>query len=125
MLERFDGLCLPFTSPESIICLYVFSVFRRIFHIHRWYHWNRQHMAVMMLVFLLVDHGHIYSVVFMNKIIYHMLWAMQRALEKAYRHVNKTKQFTERYIEQNFISSVNPIYTKYVRYQTDIDRTKL
>lgn len=65
----------------------------RISRIHRWCRCNRRHMVAMMLVSSPADPGHIYSVVFMNKIIYRMLWAMQRALEKVYRLVNKTKQW--------------------------------
>lgn len=67
--------------------------FCRISRIHRWCHWNLQHMAAMMLVSSPAAHGHIYSVVFMNRITYHMLWAMHRALGKAYRLVNKNKPF--------------------------------
>lgn len=77
------------THPE------VFSLslsIHRISRIRRWCHWNRRHMAAMMLVSSPAGLGHIYSVVFMNKTIYHMPWAMRRALERAYRRVNKTKQ---------------------------------
>lgn len=81
------------------------GVFCRISHIRRWCHWNRRHMAVMMLVSLPADHGRIYLQAFMSKIIYHMLWRMHRALEKACRHVNKTKH---NYLHSRFVCYATP-----------------
>lgn len=85
------------------------SFISRISRIHLWYHWHRQHMAAMMLAFLLADHGRIYSLAFMNRISYRMRWHMQRALAKVCRRVSKTRHLTtlnELSFHHGFIRSI-------------------